>query len=64
MKKVILIFMALLIAGCMSVGPLVTHVKSDGKGNLDIEDCMMKYNGFIGYVAISNCQHRTISLTK
>lgn len=52
----------LFAAGCTTAGPFVTSISSDGRGNLIVEKCMVKLNGFTGTVSNESPSTTTIKL--
>jgi type IV secretion system protein VirB7 len=53
MKKelVALVLAVLVLGGCTTAGPYVTHVSSDGKGNITVERGTVNMNAFMGTVS-------------
>ena len=50
MKRLMLLALIILLAGCSTAGPFVTSISSDGRGNLVVEKDSVEFNGWLGVV--------------
>lgn len=63
MKKLLFLFIVMLLAGCASTaGPFVTSIGSDVSGNLTVEKCMVEFSPTMSTVQNSNCSSTTIKI--
>ncbi|MGN0919759.1 MAG: hypothetical protein ACI4OR_03265 [Alphaproteobacteria bacterium] len=56
MKKLFLLLMALLLAGCTYSKPVVTEIIQDKDGRMTIEKCQIQYHPFVG-IMTKNCSY-------
>ena len=64
MKKAILFTAIIGLAGCAShAGPFVTNISSDGRGGINMEKCMIKYDRVLAVVENANCSTSSLQLS-
>lgn len=59
MKKSFL-FILLFLCGCSQVGPVVSSVRQNKKGEMVVEKCMIEHNAFTGMISFKNCSEFTL----
>ena len=63
MKKLVMLLVIPLLAGCTTAGPFVTNISSDGRGGLNIEKSKVEYNMFLGVVSTTDTTNTNIQLS-
>lgn len=65
MKKLLAIIATLTLTGCASnAGPFITNISPDGKGGINVDKCMVKYDRMLAVVEASDCKQNNIVLPR
>lgn len=65
MKIITALALITVLTGCESnAGPFVTNISPDGRGGINVDKCMVKYNRMIAVVEASDCKQNNIVLPK